>query len=246
MQTTPESRFITGELGVKGDRYYILDRFQQLFFCFDTTGKFKYVLDNKPKGNKKKSDPHFRSILNPYSYYYQKKWYYYLTFRNVVYNKDEKGTQNIAYSWDFGKYNDNKEMIVRFPPLSPQILVPLQQNWLKNNSAFALTNARQTEKYIYTLVERIRPDTLLPAEQRFYHLLCHKPTRRCYYFNTFLDGTSLSTQLRLENQYILMLLSPGEKDKYVDLDILDEKSRRILRGLKNTDNPVVLKWWMNE
>ena len=246
LETNDKSRFSSGELGRKDDRYYILDRRQQLFFCFDTTGKFKYVLDNKPKNKEKKKHLSVRSILNPYSYYYQGKWYYYLTFRNIVYNKDVKGNQFIAYRWDFGKYNDDEETRLSFPPLPIQVLAEIQKAWMKANSAFALTNARQSDKYIYTLVERIAGDSILPEGLQFYHLLCYKPEKRCYYFNAFADGIPLSTELRLENQYILTMVSFAEKEKFLELDLLDEESRNILVQLKETDNPVILKWWFKK
>ncbi len=246
LETNDKSHFVSGELGRKDDRYYILDRQQQLFFCFDTTGKFKYVLDNKPKNKGKKKHSQARSILTPYSYYYQGKWYYYLTFRNIVYNKDGKGNQFIAYRWDFGQYNDDDHTRLNFPPLPIQVLVEIQKAWMKANSAFALTNARQSDKYIYTLVERIAGDSILPEDLHFYHLLCYKPEKRCYYFNAFANGIPLSTQLRLENQYILTMVSFAEKEKYLKLDLLDEESRRMLVQWKETDNPVILKWWFKQ
>lgn len=239
-QTTEKSHFIMGELGVKGDRYYILDRNRQLFFCFDTTGKFRYVMDNKPKDKDKPYNPHQRSILNPYSYYYKKKWHFYLTFRNVVYTKDKEGNQHIAYMWDFGKYNDDKEVTLRFTPLQPQILFRIQQAWMKANSAFVLTNTRESSKYIYTSVERI--DSTLTGDERFFHLLCYKPTGKCYYFNGFSNGMSLDKQVRLEDNCLLMLMPWWEKEKYENLDILDDESRKIVGGIKVTDNPILLKW----
>ena len=60
LETTAKSHFILGELGVKGERYYILDRNQQLFLCFDQNGKFKYALNNKLKNKDQ-----LKSILNP-------------------------------------------------------------------------------------------------------------------------------------------------------------------------------------
>lgn len=244
LQTTEKSRFIYGELGTNKGRYYVLDRNQQLFFCFDSTGKFKYVLDNKPgKGKKKPSG--YRSILNPYSYYYKKGWYYYTTFRNEVYTKDKEGRHRTAYMWDFGDYNDDKETIVRFPALPPQVLAPIQQVWLKANCAFVLTGARQSENYIYTLVERIYNDSIQrPANERFFHLFCYKPTGRCYYFNQFADGSLLDREIHLDENYLFMLLPWSRKEEVLHSALLDEKSRKVIENLKSTDNPVVLKWFL--
>ena len=241
-ETNEKSHFLTGELGVKDGRYYILDRNQQLFFCFDTTGKFKYVLDNKPKDGKPAKDPRFRSILTPMNYYYQKKWYNYLIFRNIVYTKDKQGNQTIRYEWDFGPYNDDKEIVLRFPSMAPYVVMGMQKAWMKANSAFALSNARQSTHYIYTMLERNLPQDSLENSSRFFHILCYKPTGKCYFFKDFENGGSLGTELRLEGDCLLMLLPWWEKEKYTGLSLLDEQSRNVIQNLKAGDNPVLLKW----
>ncbi len=237
LETTAKSHFILGELGVKGERYYILDRNQQLFLCFDQNGKFKYALNNKLKNKDQ-----LKSILNPEAYYYQKKWFYYLMFRNEVYTRDKEGKKHTAYRWDFGPYNDDKETILRFPPLSPQIVAQIQQAWLKANCDFKLSDARQSQNYIYTRLERIFHDSLQATQPTLYHLICHKPTGKCYYFNQFSDGISFTQSVRLEEDCILMLLPWWEKEKFENLAILDAESRQVIQKMKDTDNPILLKW----
>lgn len=245
LETTEKSRFETGELGVKDGRYFILDRGQQLFFCFDTTGKFRYVLDNKPKDGKGHASK-AKSILTPLSYYYKKKWYSYLTFRNAVYTIDKEGNKKMMYEWDFGKYNDDRDLTLKFPPLQPQVVAQLQQVWMDANSAFALMDARQSELYIYTSLKRNLEKDRLNPDSCFYHLICYKPTGKCYYFQNFKDGMALGRKVRLEKDCLLMLVSPQEKEKYTNLALLSETDRKILVHMREDENPVLLKWYLKK
>lgn len=245
LETTEKSRFETGELGVKDGRYFILDREQQLFFCFDTTGKFRYVLDNKPKNGKEHASK-AKSILTPLNYYYKKKWYSYLTFRNAVYTIDKEGNKKMMYEWDFGKYNDDRDLTLKFPPLQPQIVAQLQKVWMDANSAFALTDARQSDLYIYTSLKRNLEKDRLNQDSCFYHLICYKPTGKCYYFRNFKDGMALGTKVRLEKDCLLMLVSPLEKEAYSSLALLSETDREILVHMQDGDNPVLLKWCLRK
>lgn len=247
LETTEKSRIATAEFGIHNNRYLILDKAQGLCFCFGTDGKFRYVVDNKAKVSKKLLPDGSKpvNIKNSLSYYYDFQWYHYLTYRNSVYTKNKEGDRTIRYHWDFGKYN-NKD---KEPDVLESSIIRIaigQKEWMQENVAFALSEAKQNDEYIYTLVERIFLRPGIYDKGQFVHLFWHKPSGSYQFFTRFTEGVDLSRATRMNDTCMMALVSYAERDNFVKPELLDAKNLQRYKQMQPDDNPMIVRYYFRK
>lgn len=245
LQTTSKCRIKDVQMGVYRDNYYVWDEEQKKFFCFGSSGKFKYVLNKKNMTSLNRSSlghqSHRLSILTDLGYRYQKKWYLYKTFGTEVYHLDEKGGKTTAYRWDFGKYN-NKDTVVKFEVMPLDMLVEVQKKWMNSHAAFALSESKQNDRYIYVQVERIYKRTSPADFSQFVHLFYDKTRGGYKLFGRFTEGMELKPDFRINDTCMVAAVSFDERKYFICEDLLDAESKKVYCRMKKGDNPLIVKY----
>lgn len=250
LETTEKSRLESIEWGIHNDRFIILDKPRGLCFCFGTDGKFRYVVDNKVK--KKKNEAKMPdgskpvSILSPLSYYYNNRWHYYLTFRNLVYTKNKKGAHIPLFRWDFGKYNDKEGDLPAFPSHSRVWAATIQRLWMEENCDFALSEGKQNDQYIYLRIERLFKERELLDTEQFVHLFWNKSTGTYQLFDRFAGGGELPKITRMNDTCMLALIPYAECGRYIRTEWLAPEDAARFRQMKPGDNPLIVKYYFKK
>lgn len=233
------------QFGLYQGNYYLWDDEQKSMFCFGPTGKFKYVTKNdKLKSiNRNSIGPRSKrlSIMDQLGYRYNKQWYLYQTFRTEVYHLNKEGAKTTAYRWDFGKYND-KDTVIKFDVKPLYELAVEQQKWLHENSAFALSEAKENQRYIYAMVERIYKRKDISDFSQFVHLFYEKSPRDYKLFSQFDEGTYLPSEMRMNDTCMMALVDYSGREWFVCRELLDDNSLKVYKQMKKGDYPLVVKY----
>lgn len=245
LQKKKEYTIASPQFGVFKGNYYLWDEGQKSMFCFGPTGKFKYRTKNDKLKSLNRNSIGSRSkrfsIMDQLGYRYNKQWYLYQTFRTEVYHLDKEGEKTTAYRWDFGKYND-ADTLVKFDVKPLYELAIEQQKWLHENSAFALSEAKENDRYIYVTVERIYKRVSPNDFTQFLHLFYDKKQNNYKLFEQFQEGTYLPSQMRMDDTCMFALVSYPERHWFIDSGLLDEKNKEICERMKEGDYPFVVKY----
>lgn len=242
LETTEKSQLESIEWGIHDNRFIILDKPRGLCFCFGPEGKFRYVVDNKVK----KPKSNLRSILSPLSYYYNNQWYYYLTFRNLVYTKNKKGNDIPLFGWDFGIHNDKEGDLPAFPLSSKTWAASIQRQWMEKECDFALSEGKQNDHYIYLMIERLFKKRELPGSDQFVHLLWNKPKETYQLFDRFAGGVEFPKETRMNDTCMLALVPYAERDKYIKVEWLGQEDVRRYQQMKPGDNPLIVRYYFKK
>lgn len=233
------------QLGLYKGNYYLWDDTEKRMFCFGPSGNFKYVTkeDGLKSINRNSASHRSRrvSIMDQLGYRYQKKWYLYQTFRTEVYHLDKSGEKTTAYRWDFGKYND-KDTVVRFEKKPLDELVEEQQQWLHENSAFALNEAKENERYVYVSVERIYKREHRWDFGQVVHLFYDKKRGDYKLFEHFENGMYLPAEMRMDDTCMTALVTYDTRHWFLDRELLDKAGKKVYDGMKKDDYPLVVKY----
>lgn len=250
LETTDKSRLESIEWGIHNNRFIILDKPRGLCFCFGPEGKFRYVVDNKVKEKKNESrmpdGSKPVSILTPLSYYYNNHWHYYLTFRNLVYTKNKKGVQIPLFAWDFGKYNDKEGDFPAFPVHSKVWAASIQRQWMKKSCDFALSEGKQNNRYIYSLLEQLFKERELPGTKQFVHLFWDKSVNTYQLFDRFAEGVELPEKTRMNDTCMVALVPYAERDRYIKTEWLSKEGVKRYQQMKPEDNPLIVRYYFKE
>ena len=250
LETTEKSRLESIEWGIHNNRFIILDKPRGLCFCFGPEGKFRYVVDNKVK--KKKNEALMPdgskpvSILSPLTYYYNNRWHYYLTFRNLVYTKNKQGDIVPLFRWDFGKYNDKEGDLPAFPMHSKVMAATVQRQWMEKECDFALSGGKQNDRYIYLLIERLFKKRELPGAEPFAHLLWDKSAGTYQLFDRFTEGVEFPKDTRMNDTCVVALVPYAERDKYIRAEWLSPEEAKRYRQMNPGDNPLIVRYYFKE
>lgn len=244
LETVLKSELASAELGVHGNRFVILDKRQGLCFGFGLDGKFKYVTENKARIPKNLlpdgSVP--VDVSKPFTYYYGLQWHFYLTYRPEVYTQDKDGNKTVCYRWDFGKHNAVKSPLPDYPKNPKTNLAMLQKDWMQDNVSFALSEAKQNETYIYTLVDRLFARSDIFDKNGITHLFWDKSLGCSFLFDRFTEGVELSPVTRMNDTCLMALVWYKERDRYVKPELLDAANLQRFNQVKPDDNPMILRY----
>lgn len=250
LETTEKSRLETIEWGIHHNRFIILDKPRGLCFCFGPEGKFRYVVDNKVKEKKNRakmpdgSKP--VSILSPLSYYYNNRWHFYLTFRNLVYTENKNGNKIPLFQWDFGKYNDKEGDLPAFPLHSRVLAATVQREWMEENCDFALSGSKQNDHYIYLLIERLYKERESAGTKQFAHLLWDKTSGTYKLFDRFAEGVELPKDSRMNDTCLLALVPYAERGRYIKPELLSQESAKRYQRMEPGDNPMIVRYYFRK
>lgn len=153
----------------------------------------------------------------------------YLTtaFSRSVYTLDGD-EMNVKYTWDFGKYNLNIDSLLSDKPWQ------YYSNFFRKKDLVAnIFYNVETPKYVFVkfLFRRHREN-----------LIFDKVTHQYHVFNEFKEKVDFPLSLFSYNQGVYTSAEPNHISEVVSQNLLDEKNREILKGIKPTDNPVIVKY----
>lgn len=133
------------------------------------------------------------------------------------------------YLWDFGKYNFD--------------LSVMPEN--KRIEFYANLTKKMSNKYVnfFQIYSENRNHyfTRFKFKNRYKHLILDKKTNKYLLFDQFKEGLEC-LPLGIDDKAMYTVLSPFYLDKIVNTSVLDEKNQKLYSQIKDTDNPVVVKY----
>ncbi len=150
-----------------------------------------------------------------------------------MYQLDKRGIET-KYTWDFGEFNFDY-LILPEKKMEHEEVVLFERKTIKIGRISSSPIQRTT--HIFLQIYYIRTNgQLWPIT---------KKTKKYHLFEKTKEGGRFQIT-NMSNNSAYSVISPSYLDMAINDDMLDEKNANILTGLKETDNPIVVKYYFNE
>ena len=171
-------------------------------------------------------------------FYRDDKGNVYLTrgFSNDVFIVTPEGLE-IAYSWDFGKRNNNIEKLRLSNSLQEmnETAQRFRDSFWNGESSvsYLLSLQHQTDLYYYA--------TMWFAFRKMKHLFYHKQTGKFHLFERTTEGVSIERPLLITDEFMLAELGFENKESIAPW-LFSDDDRKKLADFQEEDNPYLLKF----
>jgi hypothetical protein len=164
-------------------------------------------------------------------YYYKDSWYFYRPYDRHI-HKLNNDSINIAYTWDFGKYNRD----VKKAKLSIETYHESQQkihDEITSQFPYCIVKVGENNRYIIAYI-------YIYLNEVYKTVLFDKTIQK----SMLIDNIAIHPHI-VTNSHALSYCNVGELENNVDVNLLDDKNRKLYDELINGDedvNPIIIKY----
>lgn len=148
-------------------------------------------------------------------------------FSNNIYYIDNM-TLKDRFFWNFGKYNFDISKLPQGKSANYNI------DFLKNsNYAYYITNIIENDDYLFTS---------FLFKKKWLNVILLKNEDKYLIFNKYKEGIGVFIP-HLFDEGIYVVINPNQIQLGIRSELLDQKSSKMLKNVKLTDNPVIIKYF---
>jgi hypothetical protein len=163
-------------------------------------------------------------------YAYKGDWHFYRPLDRQIY-KIKKDTIEVAYTWDFGKFNRDVK----------------KARFSNSNLAWNILHDEIYEQFPYMIFETGENNRYVIANVKwkggdFVNVLFDKSAQQGLFIKKFTESVTIRPYI-VTNEYVLSHCNPGELEQYITEGMLDEHNLKIFNELIHSDaNPIIIKY----
>lgn len=158
--------------------------------------------------------------------------FHYTWYDNIVYSV--QGTSFVpAFSFDFGKYNnDRREFSTTTTSMNDEQL----ENYMKRFNII-INKISSNDHYIYIqLIDNTQKE---PKLKRVWY---NKKTKEYFVFEKFKESVNWNFFDNLIDGYFISSINAANKEELLDINLLDERNKKIYLNVNLDDNPIIVKF----
>lgn len=156
----------------------------------------------------------------------------YTWYDNIVYSV--QGTSFLpAFCFDFGEYNNDKKKFSDTPEAMDDAQL---ENYVKKFNII-INKISCNNDYIYVL---LTDNT--PKEPKLKRIWYNRKTKEYFVFEKFKENINWNFFDNLIDGYFISSINAANKEEVLDINLLDEKNKKVYLNVGLDDNPVIVKF----